>query len=370
MKKVVIVTWMGEGNYGTCLQSYALCKKIEFLGYKTTILTVFPHYYNIISYIKYIFSFLGIIKLIRAYKSLHLSQQERKRKEFQKANYHQCEAYINHQLQGLEKETDCFVSGSDQIWNTYYQFDPFFFLSFVKQKKRIAYASSIGTDNIKEEYRDAVRQLLLRFQHIGVREFHAVEVLQKLTGRTDIRQVLDPTLLLKPEEWRALASQAYYEISIPDKYIFCYFIGNNPWYHEQLKEVQRRTGIKDIIILPSTENPTFAFESAITYKDAGPVEFVDLLQKACYVCTDSFHATALSISNSKPFVEFMRFANTNIASQNSRIYDLLGHFGLLSRIYDIGSPAWSSPIDYIGVQSILRKDQDASLSYLVDAIEN
>lgn len=360
---------MGEGNYGTCLQSFALCRKVESLGYETTFLTSFPHHNKIISYIKYLFSLLGIIQLIRVIKTARQSLQSRKRKAFQNAFYHQYHAYTNYQLARQEKDTDCYIAGSDQIWNTYYRFDSSYFLSFVKHKKRISYASSIGANSVKDEYKDAVRKLLLKFQHISVRERHAVEVLQDLTGRTDICQVLDPTLLLTPEDWRAFANHAQYETTLPSKYIFCYFIGDNTWYNNQLQEVKRRTGIEKIIILPSTENSNFTFQDALVYRHASPVEFVDLLQNASFVCTDSFHATALSISNSIPFVEFMRFKDSDIASQNSRIYDLLGRYGLLNRIYDINSSVCFAPIDYIQVQLALSKDRDSSLAYLVDAIE-
>ena len=32
MKNIVLVTWIGGGNYGTSLQSFALHRKLELLG--------------------------------------------------------------------------------------------------------------------------------------------------------------------------------------------------------------------------------------------------------------------------------------------------------------------------------------------------
>lgn len=39
--KIALVTWLGTGNFGTSLQSYALHKKLEDLGYDVCILHPF-----------------------------------------------------------------------------------------------------------------------------------------------------------------------------------------------------------------------------------------------------------------------------------------------------------------------------------------
>ena len=249
-------------------------------------------------------------------------------------------------------------------------FNPFFFLSFAGNTKRIAYASSIGTNSIKKEYEDKVKQLLLRFCHIAVREDEAVKVLSGLTGRHDIIQVLDPTFLLSPKEWNEMSCKAKYELRLPSDYLFCYLIGDNPWYKEQLSVVKKLLGIDNIIVIPAEENKDFTFSEAIIYQHASPIEFVDLLQKAKYVCTDSFHATALCINHSVPFVEFMRFKDNDKKSQNSRIYDILAHFGLMARIYYADSLEWTKPINYAKVQEILTVDRQKSMDYLINAIEN
>ena len=91
---------------------------------------------------------------------------------------------------------------------------------------------------------------------------------------------------------------------------------------------------------------------------------------ASYVCTDSFHATALSINFSKDFVEFLRFSDRDIKSQNSRIYDLLNHYNLSYKIYSVNNSDWTNSIDYIKVQESLSSDRRDSLTFLINAIEN
>ena len=101
-----------------------------------------------------------------------------------------------------------------------------------------------------------------------------------------------------------------------------------------------KTGIDNIVIITSLENPSFYYDNAIVCRDAGPIEFVKLIKNATIVCTDSFHATAMSINLSIDFVEFIRFNDNDLESQNSRIYDILNRYNLLYKIYNKYNDDW------------------------------
>jgi len=366
LKNITLITWLGEGNFGTCLQSYALNTELAKLGYKVSFLQSIPSRLGLYGWARW--GKNTVVELINHYKYKDL--QTKKRNNFQRKNFNILTINITYQLKQLIANTDCFITGSDQIWNTYVAFNPRMFLDFANDKKRVAYASSIGTNDVKEEYRESVKELLLKFNHIGVREKTAVAELSKLTGRNDIVQVLDPTFLLTPTDWNKMSKDAVFETEMPKNYILCYFIGNNTHYINQLSKVRNAFGNKNIVIIPADENRDFTFDGAFVYKNASPIEFVNLLQNADCVCTDSFHATALSINHSVPFVEFMRFKDDDSKSQNSRIYDLLEHYGLMDRIYDENNMSWTNDINYDRVQEILSADRKFSIDYLVNAIEN
>ena len=193
------------------------------------------------------------------------------------------------------EETDVFISGSDQIWNVVMRYYPPYFLDFAKSKKRISYASSIGVLAIPDEYKSRMRGLLMKYQHIGVREETAVKVLQELTGRRDIVQVLDPTFLLTKDEWMQVAEGASLELDLPESYMLAYMIRKNDQYYAQIKDVAAKAGIKDIIIVRagSSAPSDFLVEGARVYEDGGPKEFLRRLLHADLVCTDSFHGSAL-----------------------------------------------------------------------------
>ena len=367
--KVSLVTWLGNGNYGTALQSYALYQKLNLLGYDTSFLPYFDRHFSIKSFLKCVLAIVGILHQ-RDKKRLVKTKALKKLYAFQKEKYNICHIYFPNQYKRLLNHTDVFVAGSDQIWNAWFSFTPFYFLDFAKGKKRIAYASSIGTNDFPEKYKVEIKKLLSRFSHIGVREQAAVKAITKLLNRDDVQQVLDPTFLLEPHEWNELTKEADIEMKLPPKYLLCYLIGNNPNYAEQLLNVAKRYEINDIIIIPAAENKPFYVPESIVYDAAGPKEFVYLIQHAALVCTDSFHATAISINLSINFVEFLRFKDTDKKSQNSRIYDILNHYKLSSRLYSSGTGEWINEIKYAPVQAKLKEDRNKSVNFLINSIEH
>lgn len=371
MKKIVIVTWLGNGNYGTSLQSFALHKILQNQGYNVAFLQYLPKCFTYKDGIKIFFNKFGIsISNIKNFlKNRMLSIKDKKIKKFINDNYNLKIIYSQKQKQKLLQATDVFITGSDQIWNTKYNFDPFYFLDFAGSNKRIAYASSMGISDFPNEHKAEIKRLLLKFSHIGVREKTALESISRLLNRNDIQQVLDPTFLLDNKEWTTISKDAFLEFKVPQKYILCYLIGNNPWYKEDLRKVCCVLGIQNVIIIPAIENKDFQINGAFVYNGAGPLEFIKLIKEASFICTDSFHATALAINFQKDFVEFIRFKDTDEASQNSRIYDLLNHYQLSSRIYSENTD-WFDKISYQKISKQLEFDRRKSLDFLLNSIEH
>lgn len=365
-RRIGLVTWLGSGNFGTTLQAFALNEKLKSLGFDVLFFTPYSNK----TFVKRILGFFGypVLRNKAFYRKMCPNNGD-KLYDFIHKNFKVISPSFKFRFVGLINSTDVFISGSDQIWNVRHKFDPFMFLEFASEKKKVAYASSIGISSVPEEYRNDMKHLLLKFAHIGVREKVAVDILSDLTGRNDIVQVLDPTFLLRPDDWKNVADNIYYEFELPKKYILCYLIGNNDDYVRQIKNVREKTNIQDIVIIPSAETPNLNVDGAILYPYAGPREFVDLISRAAFVCTDSFHATALSINMSKDFVEFVRFKDSDGNSQNSRIYDVLNHYHLGNRIYKAGGEDWYGYIDYVKVQEILEADRIFSENYLITSIE-
>ena len=195
------------------------------------------------------------------------------------------------------------------------------------------------------------------------------EIIKKYTGK-DVQIVCDPALLLTSKEWdKELNSTRI----IDEKYVFCYFMGNNLWQREFVKKIKNRTGYKIVSLLhldqyiKSDEN--FA---DITPYDITPFDFVNLVKNAEIVCTDSFHGTVFSLIYEKKFFTFMRFSDKDTLSTNSRIKTLMKLFEVENRVvqkeYNFDK-LMRLEIDSVKIQNKLNSFRKESLDYLKRALE-
>lgn len=361
---ITLVTWFLSPNFGTTLQAYSLTFVLRKLGHNVVCLENITSlsYFKLIAYWLLKAPYHWLLEYCLPFIK---DEQSKKLEAFAKEVYPLTIIRSNYSLKRLLDRTDVFMTGSDQIWNTRALFRPFYFLDFAKNSKKVAYATSIGTDDIKEEHRECVKSYLSSFSHIGVREKTAKIYLSKLMNNDKIQQVLDPTFLVTSEEWKEFAKKAELFVKLPKQYILCYMLGKNKQYINQIKDILEKSDVKNIIIVESNENREFNIGNSMLVKNVGPREFVYLILHSCLVCTDSFHASALSINLSKDFVEFLRYSDADKGSQNSRIYNLLDNYGLKSRLYNKENPFLClSKIDYSYVQKKLLEERRQSFGFL------
>ena len=378
MKKIGIATCFID-NYGACLQAFALQSKIEQLGYESEILRYvepagYGNHRNIVKKILH----SQIIEMARcfffpAYRKKIIFKQECDK--FRVKNLHFSKKKLR-TIDDVKKESsiyDAFVCGSDQIWNpTFYgRLNKVYYLDFADNKKRIAYAPSIGISEIAEEYQSEFKRLVGKFDYISVREQTGCNLIRKYSGK-DARVVLDPTLLLSGAEWiKKVSEEKAIRKSFPkkgEKYIFCYLFGNRPFYYSFINEISKKYDLKVYIV------PFYANQEHMGYNliyDAGPLGFVELISHASLVITDSFHATAFSINLNTPFYTLLRDNPKDAQSMNSRVIDILNLTQLQSRLWidenDIN--AFTMDIDWNKANSIVQSKREADLKFLKDALE-
>ena len=360
METIGLVTWYLGANYGSVLQAYALRQALLREGFNVYYPRFFEYPFTLKNVKVNLFTRFGI----RRKKLLQDCPYPRQKDKFL-ALFRE-EFPSRFPVTWLQNKimchgTDIFMAGSDQIWNCHDHFRSFEFLGFAGGKKRVSYASSIGTGDIPEQYREKVKTYLEKFSFIGVRESSAEKALKELTGRSDIRTVLDPTFLLTPAQWDSFAAGATSSTPLTGDYIFCYFLRKPSDYAADIRKVMEQTGISQAILLPSCYFPNDIPQGVTLVDDAGPKEFIKALRGAAYVLTDSFHGSALSVNFSRQFANLRRFDDSDPASQNSRLYDLADMFGTGNRFFEGTLP---EPIDYNIVSSRLSDLRRKSLDFL------
>lgn len=383
--KIGIVSCYSHHNYGSMLQAYATQMAIERLGYDAvTFAHMAPINYMTQSKIKCYLHKLSnkdiVSSKMRQYMAGHemkkypdIVDNKRKRDslfdDFYKKHIHLSD--LNKSREALTRfasTCDAVVVGSDMLWhprNVEYDFAT---LTFVPDDiKKISYATSFGTTYIPKHLIKNYQIFLSRFNSLSVRETSGVDVIKKLGITQDVSVVLDPTLLFTGEEWASIQDEPPI---INKKYILCYFLGVNKEHRNFANNLKSITGCPIVALqhLDEFVKEDLKFGDMKPY-NVGPAEFLNLVQNAEYICTDSFHGTCFSILNHKKFFTLNRFSDLNSQSTNTRIDSLLSSLGLEDR--RVGSSLdnqWRKKIDYEEVDIILEKMRRESYEYLNDAV--
>ena len=349
-----LITFHRALNYGAVLQTYALYSVLTRLGGNVTVLDyrnpVLEERHKPLC-VSTCRKWTDLVRLL--FLSRNHNHKYRKFRRFLMDNVNLSGPLCN--LRDLERVSDDyagFITGSDQVWNgNITGWDPAYFLVFTDVDKRNSYAASFGFAEIPEGRSEEYRRLLCGFKHMSVREQQAATVIQGLIGKRP-EVVLDPTLLLRADEWE--------EISIRPKrkrYILVYgFAGEN--YLRFASGLARKTGLRIVCIgNPLFPKPCFAYE-----RDAGPEEFLGLFRDASYIVTNSFHGVAFAINFNVPFfLEFLPEAS----GVNARLENIVDLFGLSGRLISRGEIANQEfSMDFSLINSTLESERQKSFRFL------
>lgn len=362
--KTGILTFHAVYNYGAVMQAYALQKTLEDLGIECEIIDLrrpeqdaSTGMYSMRNGVKSICKNILLLPLHGKRKRRTIKFQN-----FLKQQLKLSKCYTKEEeLKGLDQIYDCVISGSDQVWNTTKKLDfcKAYMLDFVENKKckKLGYAVSIGAAQLAdlEPYKTDIEQ----FDYITMRENRGAEVIGQLIGEKP-PVVIDPTLLVESSHYAEL----YTSVSSMDKnnYIFYYSldgIDKKKRNFDILEQLSERFHLKVKAILP--ERP-FKYKNFEIINDAGLEEFLALIKNAAFVCTNSFHGTALSIALQKPF-----FVLEAYDGKDDRKLTLLKRLHCEQRM--IGSFTQAQEVsdylmDYTSVSKELLKYREESLTLL------
>lgn len=382
MKKLGVCVRYITDNYGSMLQLFALQKAIEelkwdyeFIVYdKKTLgfiiknsLRVFNPYFMNGKMLQ-----LKKKKLMKKYPDIQSKNQKRLEafETFRKKHFHHySEVFKGYKaLQKGAERYDAVLVGSDQLWGPEGLDTNFFNLMFVPEEIcKVAYSTSFGIKDIPDSLTQKYREYLQRIEFISVREQSGQEIVRKTIGK-EVPVVVDPVMLLSKKQWETFIPDSI--PSVQEPYILCYFLGSNPLHREAAKQLQGKTGLK-IVTLPHIDEVVKADIDFgdIQLFDTSPEDFLNLIRHSSYICTDSFHGTAFSIINEKPFTVFDRFDNKEKVSRNTRIDTICDIFGLKSRRFNGNiMDSFNQPIDYQKVRQTLGSLRKDAWSYLENAL--
>ena len=271
--------------------------------------------------------------------------------------------------QAKELYSDVIV-GSDQLWLPVNVVADYYTLNWVPDEiNKISYSTSFGFSSIPNKYVELYRNFLNRINYLSTREESGVQIIKDIVAR-DAKLVCDPTILLTKDEWHEESSK---ERKYDEKYILCYFLGNNIEHRKFAERLRKKTGYKIVSLNHADEYVKYSDEFCdYAPFDIGPREWISLIENAEYVCTDSFHGTVFSILFNKMFFDFRRHNNKSKVSTNSRIDSLLDVAGISKERILVGNEdidkVLTYKIDYNKVNENINKFREDSQKWLFDSI--
>ena len=360
--KIGIVTIMDYTNYGNRLQNYAVSHVLrkQFGCDAVSLDAIARKPFENGNYVLWLKNFIARKTCVfpefaekRFGPNMTRSTNFRSwsRKYIPTRNFYGCKALPEE----LNREYDMFLAGSDQIWNYRFPGTKYedFFLKFAENRKKAAISGSFGVESIPDEWKQTYIDGLSSFAHLSVREEAGQRIIRELLGR-DVPVLIDPTMALTKEEWKAVARKPRVDTSKP--YVLKYYLGDDDgsidaWAAENGYEVY-----------PLLEPGRPELYSA------GPGEFISLIENAALVCSDSFHCCVFSILFRRPFAVYARKGSGNYMT--SRLDTLLGTFGLEDRWVHKLKPEEYLSCDFSKTDAILRRERERFMEYIRNVLED
>lgn len=377
--KIGILTLPQETNYGGILQAFALQHTLRKMGHE--VMTIDRHNHR--GHTAFLPQMGGCVRrLFRHYLlgdpvttrwNAAMTDEEygiisQHTQKFIDRNISLTRQIYSEQLSEIEQEYrfDAYVVGSDQVWLEKYC--PASFLDFVKRPGvvKVTYAASCGSHSFFDNSAivSQCKTLACQFSGISVRERHLISLCKERL-RVDAHWVLDPTMLLSPQEYM---SSIRADDSQQGK-VFTYILDRTPEKNRIVGAVAERLGqqvVEGNSALPFDPSRQTDINKCIF---ASVDDWLNGINNASFVVTDSFHGTVFAILFNKPFVTI-----GNRKRGMARFESLLGLFDLEQRlVFDNGieqvNKLLTMPIDYEQVNAVLRQKRTESIEFLKNSLK-
>jgi hypothetical protein len=364
-KKIGILTLHFGYNYGGVLQSYALMKVLQSLGYDTKIID----YHS-----KSIFSFFIGFPFTISIKSLKMvwlkiryhNCCKKTFSQFRKENLQCTKRIKTNKIAAVANLFDTIIVGSDQVWNPSQHKRNVYFLDWKPDFKgrKVSYAPCCAINKVEKNYRKKITVALHDFDFISVRNQETFDFIKDLIAYEPLI-VADPTLLCDFVEFKKRRL-------ISHDYILTYILGSEiqGGHQSVLNLVKSRFPQMPVYSIILTENnPQILDFSDKTLYNVSPNDWIKLILYSSFFYTDSFHGVLFALKYHRPFIGFY-----SEGLRASRFIDMKNKYRLKRQIIKSVSELKSDlneiiEFDYSFVDKVIQEQKEISLLYLKNALE-
>lgn len=361
--KIGILTFHCAINYGAVLQAYGLQETLKSMGHEVSIIDYRPNYllrpYRL--FFPEAFKGHGLLVNIRFFIRELLAIPIRYKRRCAFNRFIERYLHLEHlDVQSEDNDFDCFVFGSDQIWNPQITGgDPIFFgdAPCFKGKKMLTYAASAGSvTSLKEIDIEQLKGRLSNLSALSVREKSLSDCLSEEL-QLENQLVVDPVLLA--------GKNIYQEIASNKKSKKPYLLFFSLWKNDEALHIARKKAVLEGLELVEMYSMVESIKDRKTLQCLTPNKFIGLFKDASYVVSTSFHGTVFSILFHKPFI----CVGHNFGK--SRFHSLLDMLGMQDVLVDISNinEYVEKEIDWEYVDNVLAQKREEAFSFLNQALQ-
>ena len=376
LKVGIITIHKSTVNYGACLQCYALWKYISSLGYDCEVIDLlrpFAHKnyipskddkINVLFRIKE--ELRKIIAMSKGYDRIFKNRVKQYEKFNSNVKYSQEYRSVD-QLYSSPPIYDIYISGSDQIWNPNMLFDiaPYLLSFAPKNAIKLAYASSFAIEKLPENVKPKYKKYLNNYSFISVREESGKSIVSELVDK-DATVVLDPVFLIGSQAWIDISDSSL----VPDKkYILIYSLEINNKLISVAKDIAKARNYSIIMILASKKH--YTVDGVTQDTNAGPLQWLGLINNAELLLTNSFHGTVFSMQFGTNFLCYIDLKS----KVNNRITDLAKKFNIENNILCnnqincVDELLKKASVDYSELSMKIKYEVNRSKKYIIEALD-
>lgn len=362
MKRIGVVSYniySNFTNYGSALQSWAINRKINQLGYYAMLVDYCPEILKDKDPLNPVKNMWDQDEISRKMCELSMPAIEK--------NYYKFDRFYHEQFNRTNKYTadnfneivrkdkiDGFVCGSDTIFCIdEFGFDDGYYANYECMKKNtVSYATSFGDSHFDDESYAILNNRLRNFNALGLRENQMVPYVKSVTD-VKVQRTIDPTLLLTDKDYDTIIADKL----VNEKYLLLYVRRYNPQMEAYAEQLASKHGWKIVEISLRATNADK--ENRIMLYEAGVEEFLSLVKHAEFVVTNSYHGMIFA-------VQYRRYFNVFSREQcDTKIIELLELLGLSDRLIKCTNEADNDTvIDYDSVYKRLESARKQSLEFL------
>lgn len=373
MTRILIQTLdIRSGNYGCALQALALQATVRKLGHDAVTVLTRRHYSMAgVPLSEKSYKFINKVLPKRFVRSRYIN--EGRRAPFEEFINRNVSTHISSlppspsDLKALNN-FGAYIVGSDQVWREEYAEIPSNLFNYVTSTdpKLISYAASFGRDDFSLSELKVLQKyssLASRFRAVSVREKSGVAICEKVWGQKAVH-VIDPTLLLEPEDYRAIVATSPPPNNFDGPGVFEYVLDKTDRTAAYSNQIMSLLGLDSsaLVKYATDEDHDKSHQQKRAIRVPSVEEWINNIDKASFVVTDSFHGCCFAILFNKPFI-----ALGNPERGQARFTSLLSIFGLEHRL--VSSPEdlpalVKEEIKWDEVNAALVHERSRGLSFL------